>query len=649
MAITRRDFLDGVALAVGAGVTPASLLVAGCSDKAGLAQGAAAYPPAATGLRGSHAGAFEVAHRLRDGETFDLSAKPVDEPVYDLVIVGSGISGLSAAWFWRKRNPAARILILDNHDDFGGHAKRNEFTISGKTLIGYGGTESLQSPKALFSPVANGLLKDLGVDIGRFETAFDRDHYPRRGMSRAVFFDKATFGTDRLVTGNPMASVADDLDPPRLNARPLANFLADFPLADAPKRQLLALYTEKRDFWPGEGPEVIAHRLDHMTYLEFLTRWWKVDAPVVACLRNDSCDFFAVGIDAVSANDAFRYGYPGFQGLALTLDAEARAEMQEPYIHHFPDGNASLARMLVRGLVPGIAPGHTMEDIVTAPFDYTRLDVDGSPVRIRQSATVVRVEQPGGHQGRGHLGGGQQPDGPVDVGYVKNGTLHRVQAKFCIMAGYNMMIPYIMPGLAADQAAVLRRNVKGPLTYTNVLLKNWQAWDRLKVHAVTSPSAFFSVAKLDYPVSLGEYRFSPDPAQPIVVHMVHVPTVPDAPADTDLATRYRMARMKLFGMTFADFEGPLRTQLAAMLGPGGFDADRDIAAITVNRWSHGYSYLPGPLYDQTDTVPFPEKLGRQRVGRVAIANSDAGWTAYTHAAIDQAWRAVQDLQEAQPA
>ncbi len=633
MAITRRDFLDGVGLTIGTGITPASLLLAGCGPghDAGSAQGgAAAYPPAATGMRGSHAGAFEVAHRLRDGEVFDLSAKPVEQGLYDLIIVGSGISGLAAAWFWRKRDPAAKILILDNHDDFGGHAKRNEFSFAGQTLIGYGGTESLQSPKALFSPVVNGLLKDLGVDTARLAAAFDRDHYPRRGMSRAVFFDKASFGTDALVAGSPILSVADDLDPARLNARPLPAFLADFPLADGPKQQLIALYTDKRNFWPGDNAQAIAHRLDHMTYLEFLTTWWKVDPLVVACLRNDTCDFFAVGIDGVSATDAFRYGYPGFQGLALTLDEEARAEMGEPYIYHFPDGNASIARLLVRGLVPGIAPGTTMEDIVTAPFDYTRLDGAGSAVRIRQRATVVRVEQ---------------PKGPVDVGYVTDGVLHRVQAKACIMAGYNMMIPYLMPGLPQDQADVLRRNVKGPLTYTNVLLKNWQAWDRLKVHAVTSPSAFFSVVKLDYPVSLGTYRFSADPAQPVLLHMVHVPTVPDVPAETDLATRYRMARTKLFDMSFADFENPLRRMLGAMLGPGGFDADRDIAAITVNRWSHGYSYSPSALYDQTDTKPFPEERGRQRVGRIAIANTDAGWGAYTHIAIDQAWRAVNELHD----
>ena len=632
MAITRRDFLDGVALAVGTGITPASLALAGCSGppSSGASTGeagGAANPPSAPGMRGSHAGSFEVAHRLRDGEAFEIALRPLEEQTYDLVVVGSGISGLAAAWFWRKRRPEAKILILDNHDDFGGHAKRNEFTVDGKLLIGYGGTESLQSPSALYSPEAKGLLTDLGVGIARFETAFDRDHYPARGMSRAMFFDKPTFGVDKLVTGDPDQGVADDLDADRLNARPLAEFLADFPLDEAGRKQILALHTEKRNFWPGKGAKAIARKLDHMSYLDFLVKWWKVSPQVVACFRNLTCDFFAVGIDGVSASDAYDTGYPGFQGLPLERDEEAEAEMAEPYIHHFPDGNASIARLLVRKLVPGIAPGETMEDVVTAPFDYTRLDLADSPVRIRQNATVVRVEQPGGE---------------VDIGYVSNGTLHRVRAKACIMACYNMMIPYIMPGLEDAQAAIMRRNVKGPLNYVNVALRNWQAWDKLKVHAISSPSGFYSLVKLDYPVSMGDYAFSRDPSQPIVAHLVHVPTVPEA-AELDLATKYRMARARLFAMSFDDFEKPLRAELAAMLGPGGFDADRDIAAITVNRWSHGYAYYPTALYDRIDTEDWPEEAGRRTVGRVAIAGSDAGWDAYTHTAIDQAWRAVNDL------
>ena len=187
----------------------------------------------------------------------------------------------------------------------------------------------------------------------------------------------------------------------------------------------------------------------------------------------------------------------------------------------------------------------------------------------------------------------------------------------------------------------MRRNVKGPLTYTNVLLRNWQAWDRLKVHSIVNPSGFYSLAKLDYPVSMGGYRFSPDPSQPIVAHLVHVPTVPEA--GPGLADKYRAARMKLFGMSFDDFERPLRDELTRMLGAGGFDADQDILAITVNRWSHGYAYYPTALFDQTDTVEFPEELARRKVGNIAVANSDAGWDAYTHTAIDQAWRAVGEL------
>ena len=635
MAIARRDFLDGVALAIGAGVTPASLFLAACApDPGSEAEGGQAdasgapepYPPKRAGMRGSHAGAFEVAHRLRDGAEFRMANEPV-AGTYDLVVVGSGISGLAAAYFHRKRNPAARVLILDSHDDFGGHAKRNEFDAGGTLLIGYGGTESLQSPKGLYSEQAMGLLKDLGIDIARFETAFDRDCYPRRGMSRAVFFKQETFGEDKLVTGSPWLGAAEDLDEKRLNARPLVSFLADFPLKPEGKAQIVALFTEKRNFWPGKERALVEHAIAHMSYRDFLRDQWKVAPEVIACFQNATCDFFAVGIDGVSAKDAYETGYPGFQGLKLERGAAAEAEVGEPYIYHFPDGNASIARLLVRQLVPGVAPGATMEDVVLARFDYAKLDRPENAVSIRQGATVVRVEQ--------------YPDGKIDIGYVEDGRTMRVQARACIMACYNMMIPYVLQGLDPVQGEALRRNVKGPLTYVNVLLRNWQAWDKLKVHSISNPSGFFSLVKLDYPVSMGGYRFSPDPSQPIVAHLVHVPTAPEA--GPGLADKYRAARTKLFNMAYAEFEKQVKDELTRMLGAGGFDAGKDVLAITVNRWSHGYAYYPTALFDDTDTKPFPAELARRRVGNVAIANSDAGWDAYTHTAIDQAWRAVEEL------
>ena len=641
MTIQRRDFLDGVAMAIGAGVTPASLFLAACApDKTSTGESGQAnasgapepFPPRRSGMRGSHAGAFEVAHQIRDGAEFRIASEPIED-TFDLVIVGSGISGLAAAYFHAKRHPDARILLLDCHDDFGGHAKRNEFDAGGKMLIGYGGTEALQSPNSLYSETAMGLLKELGIDIARFDTAFDRDHYPKRGMSRALFFKQETFGQDKLVSGSPWLGVAEDLDAKRLNARPLKAFLADFPLSEAGKAQITALFTEKRNFWPGKKQPIVEHALAHVSYRDFLQGQWKMPPEVIACFQNNTCDFFAVGIDGVSAMDAYETGYPGFQGLRLASSDEAAAERDEPYIYHFPDGNASIARLLVRKLIPGIAPGETMDDIVLAKFDYSKLDAPGNKVRIRQGATVARVEQ--------------YADGSVDIGYVKADKLLRVRTKACIMACYNMMIPYVLQGLPAPQGEALHRNVKGPLTYTNVLLRNWQAWDKLKVHSITNPSGFFSLAKLDYPVSMGGYQFSADPSQPIVAHLVHVPTVPDA--GPGLADKYRAARMKLFGMSFAQFETQIRDELTRMLGSGGFDADKDILAITINRWSHGYAYYPTALYDQTDTKEFPEELARRRVGNVAIAGSDAGWDAYTHTAIDQAWRAVEELNGAEKA
>src|SRR6266404_900664 len=212
-SISRRDFLNGVALTVAAGLTPA----------AQIAAEPARYPPALTGLRGQHPGSYEVAHaQAWQGKLFALEGLPVEER-YDLIVVGGGISGLAAAFFYRRAaGPSARILILDNHDDFGGHAKRNEFTRDGRLVIGYGGSESIDSPQTQYSEVAKALLRELGVDIARFETAFDRTFYSSLGLARGIFFAREAFGRDTLVTGEPPAAGTDELARRLANAKPLA-------------------------------------------------------------------------------------------------------------------------------------------------------------------------------------------------------------------------------------------------------------------------------------------------------------------------------------------------------------------------------------------------------------------------------------------
>ena len=186
--ITRRDFLDGVALAIAAGMTPAKLFAQAASGS---------YPPGLSGWRGGTPAAYEIAHGVRDGQKYAIGNLPVEETC-DLVIVGSGISGLAAAHFFRAKHPQARVLILENHDEFGGHARRNEFNVDGRFLIGYGGSEAIQSPAHEWREVALGLLGELGVRVQEFETAFNRDLYPGLGLSRGLFFTKEAFGADKL-------------------------------------------------------------------------------------------------------------------------------------------------------------------------------------------------------------------------------------------------------------------------------------------------------------------------------------------------------------------------------------------------------------------------------------------------------------------
>ena len=619
MDITRRDFLNGVAVTIAAGMTPLQLLQAAPDGRY--------YPPALTGLRGSHVGSFEMAHQMSwEKKVFDTDKLPITEQ-YDLIVVGGGLSGLSAAWFYREKHPKARILILENHDDFGGHAKRNEFSAGGRMIIGYGGSEAFQSPNHLYSQEVNGLLKKLGVNIKRFETAFDRQFYPGLGLSRGVFFDKENFGEDKLVTGDPTPMVADDIAPDQLHARSIPDFINDFPLPQADRQALIALHMTPKDYLPGKTTEEKTAHLEAISYQDFLLKDVGLSAQAVKYFQSRTNDFMALSIDAVAASDAYSVGFPGFSAMNLQpISEEARAEMEEPYIYHFPDGNASLARLLVRSLIPAVAPGHTMDDIVLAPFDYAKLDQAKAPVRIRLNSTAVSVR---------NVGSG------VNVGYSRGGQLSQVRGKHCIMACYNMIIPYLLRDLPPEQSHALSQNVKFPLVYTKVVIRNWQSFQKLGVHEIYAATQPYSRIKLDYPVSMGGYDHPNDPTQPIGLHMVYVPTSPNS--GMNARDQARAGRGRLYGQSFEQLEAQLRDQLQRMLGPGGFNHQTDILAITVNRWSHGYAYFSNSLYDDADESEKLMNLARQPVGRVSIANSDAAWSAYAHAAIDEAYRAVGEV------
>ena len=611
-AITRRDFLNGVAIAVGAVLAPWS-----------PAQSATKYPPSLSGMRGSTDDSYAIAHAVRDGRQFSIESLPLEAEA-DLVVVGAGISGLAAAHFFRQRRPQARILILDNHDDFGGHARRCEMNVDGRLLLSYGGSESIQSPHELWSDTALSVLTDLGVDLKRFESAFHRTLYPDLGLSRALWFPRETYGIDRLVTGDPTTMVADDISPKRLNARSHEAFIDDFPVDARTRKQLLELYTQRKDFWPRESLEQKMHHLSSISYRDYLTRYRKLSALGASVFQMRPHDFFAVGIDLLPAFEAASTGYPGFQGVGLPTHPHDSAKLESPYIHHFPDGNASIARLLVRKLMPQVAPGSTMEDIVLAPFDYSRLDTSEALTRLRLNSTVVKL---------------RNRSGAVDIGYMRGGELRRIEAKHVIYAGYNMMLPYVLDELRLEQRAALAHGVKAPLVYVKVAVKNWRGWVNAGVHEITNTTGFYSRLKLDYPVSLGGYNAPRTPDEPMILHLVHVPIPDDA---SDQRSAWRLGRQRLYETPFATFEKKAIEELTRMLGSKNFDPKRHVAAISVYRWGHGYAYGFNTLFDK-DEDALLQDVARAPVGRIAIANSDAAWTAYAHAAIDEAARAAHTL------
>jgi len=631
--ITRRDFLNGISIAVGTSLLANSTWL----HAFGIPESPFApekdpsyYPPAKTGMRGSHDGSWEVAHDLRDGKD-SAWANPVDDAEsYDLVVVGAGISGLAAAYFYRKfAGQQSKILLLDNHDDFGGHAKRNEFQAGQRLLLGYGGTQSIEAP-GNYSKVSIGLLKELGIEPHRFFKYYDQKLFDSMHLQEGVFFDQETFGANRLVLQKGLHYFGLTFN--------MEN-VAQMPIAEAARKDLLRLQHARVDYLPELTPEQKRRKLIKTSYKDFLLEYAKVHPDVVKVLQTSTHDIYAVGIDAVSAKDCAVNGFPGFKGMTLPKSHEQNPELDEPYIFHFPDGNASIARMLVRSLVPGTLPGHTMEDIVTARANYARLDDTSSPIRIRLNSTAVRVK----HVGDADPDLSVKTAKEVEVTYVRGGQAHRVRGANCILACYNMMIPYLCPEMSAKQKAALAYCVKIPLVYTNVQISNWKAFQKLGVSAVYAPGSYFTNITLDFPVSMGDYHYPSSPDESCLLHLLRTPCAPGE----DCKDQYRAGRFELVSTPFETFERNVRDQLGRMLSAGGFDPARDIQAITVNRWPHGYAYEYNELFEPLDR-PASERpcvTARQPFGRIKIANSDADGHAYTNTAIDQAHRAVREIVE----
>jgi spermidine dehydrogenase len=617
--IPRRDFLNGIAVGFGCAYAALNAPALAAVQQRPLRGNADNYPPARMGLRGQYPEAVETFGPIKRGDYAQFPAVDVDtHEDYDLVVVGGGISGLAAAYFWRKAlGSAQRVLILDNHDDFGGHAKRNEFRYGGRTFIGYGGTMSISTPYP-YSYTAKALIEDLGIKVERNREFLQRDLFDKYNLGPGMFFDKEHFGEDRLVVGNGRI--------------PWDQFFAKAPLTEKARRDLTRLHSDKNpDYLPGLTIDQKIAKLTRISYQDYLLDIAKISPDALPF-------FFGQGgrnnkrVDTTPALEAARRGSVGFDGLGLPVQESFR---EASYNFHFPDGNASIARLLVHHLVPAAIPGgQSMDTIVQAPVEYAKLDESHAKTRIRLRSTVVRVKHEG-EPGTSDF---------VRVAYAHDGRMKQVRGRTCILACYNGLIPGLVPELPEAQKQALLYPAKVPMMYNNVLIRRWTAFQKLGVASINGPCMYHPNTSLDPGTNIGGYRGITTPDEPIIVHMVRNPNKPGLPRKE----QNRFGQQELLDTTFEQFELEIRRQLARELAGGGFDPATDIVGITVNRWPWGYAYTYDTLADpDVPAEQRPHIMGRQPFGQIAVANADAGAAAFTNQAIDEAHRAVQELLVAQ--
>jgi spermidine dehydrogenase len=615
--LTRRDFLNGIAIGTGTGLLAPNELFA--QDPSGTP--AEYYPPTLTGMRGNHPGSFDVSHALAWEGVKPAEYRKLDEH-YDLIIIGAGVSGLAAARFYQKRmGTDAKILLLDNHDDFGGHAKRNEFHFDGQVRLGIGGSVNLEAPE-YYSKISKGLLDDLGVDLDAMQS----------NMSDSPFLGSSTTSMYAFPAPDGHVKVSGPWVEMMLGIGDYESAVRDLPLPSSEQDVLIELLSGDIDYLEGLSLSEKSAYIESVSYAEFLTERVGLSPETIPIFYPLPKLLYGPAATRLSVMEAFYLGSPGIQGmgwlgkLGVELIEGSMAGSQSLY---FPDGNASVARLLVHKLIPAVAPDtRGFDDIATSQFDYGALDLEKHAVRLRLNSTVVGVRETNRNT--------------VKVDYVRDGEAVSVTSDHCVLACYNGAIPYICPTLPESQKEALHYGVKVPVVWSNVLVRNGRAFSELGVGQINCPNDPYAVVTTSPPTTTGGNQPPAGPDDPMVIYMLGVPPIEPADGETSRAI-LRRARHIVYATTFDTYEQEIRDQLQGLMGEHGFNHETDIKAITVNRWPHGYAYeymrVDDPAWDPGQA---PHEIGRAQFGRISIANSDSEARAYLDAAIDAAWRAVAE-------
>ena len=677
--ITRRDFLDGVA------ITAAGLAAAAAAPHLTGAEALASsrghspsplprgyYPPTRTGLKGQRDDLVRDimridgppnqrdVHSTKGGPGIHVRRVVDSDETYDCVIVGAGASGLAAAKYYRDRfGEGSRILLLDPLPDYGGHSARNEFHVGDTTFLKNGGTVNLDSVATWNQPTgglmdipgsygqpALDLLAYLGVDPG----TFPEPESAALGLRAMLLFPARDWGADALV-------------PNRVAPQPWPEFLATTPFSPEARAAIARIQTGTTDWLEARHGELDDQQkkaiLSRITQKQYYMDYIGAPEQAIRQYQRNGHGLLGAGAQAVSAGDMWGLFAPGFQGLGLTDDPFpgigrtpqfGRLPETDPS-PTWPDGNSSLLRLLVDRLIPGSVAGPggaalNQENVLNAVTDYSKLDRRRNDVRIRLKSLVFRVK-PGGTKHR-H---GDRRKRLAEVDYLIDGERHgrRVRATHVVMACWNRVTAHILEDLPRSQVKDLCYARKTPLIYGRAALNNWQAFADADIGSVSprGNSLFWDSTSLQAGHTFGSV-YGPKPAQPDQPAMLNFTVVPTDHDATPQLAAYEGGRKKLLQMSFRDLERALVDVLDRSVNKSGgdFEPQRDIHSIMVNRWNYGYAHELTSVWDPSLYGPWaqqPQVKGRKPLRNVSIANSDSAAFAYTHSAINEGYRAVQDL------
>jgi spermidine dehydrogenase len=577
-------------------------------------------------MRGSHEGSYEVAHELAWRGNKPERYEALNEH-YDLIVVGAGMSGLAAArYYQQKMGDDARILILDNHDDFGGHAKRNEFHQDGRMMLSLGGAQNIEALNN-YSDAARGLMEDIGIDDD-FIDFMDRQTPEDLFLAGKLQADNgiAMPGADGHVTvgGNWLAAMFGGKD--------YEKSVRALPLPEVEQDKLINFFAGHQDCLDDLSLSEKWDYINTTSYNRYLVDKVGLDESTLPIMNAILIHLNGVSGWNLTVLEGLTLGGTGIKSMGWVGKATAMlAEVTLSKllsVDMFPDGNASVARLLVQKLIPAVAPDmQGREDVVITRFNYGALDRETNTTRLRLNSTAVGV---------------RNSDNQVEVDYVQQGKAQRVTADHCVLACYNALIPHLCPEMPDTQKEGLSYGVKTPFVYANVQLENGRAYSKLDATLFQCPYDPFQWVSTAPTVAVGGYEPPRGPDDPMVVFMMHSPmTGPEQSASC--RDQLRRARHQIYSTAYADYEQQIRQQLQSILGKHGFNHETDIRAITVNRIPHGYAYVYLGLYDpKWEEGQAPHEIGRAQFGRISIANTDSEATPLMNLAFDAAWRAVEE-------